>query len=96
MPIIQGEGDGMMCGKCDRCGTEQSTFWYPYGFAVAPIPNIADRCTDRAQYFTLCDECQTDLINFMRMKITQYYDPAKLKRIMENNDPMPFKPVVNE
>lgn len=69
----------MMRGKCDRCGTERSTFWYPYGFAVAPIPGVADRTMDRAQYFTLCDECQTDLIDFMRMKITQYYGGSEVK-----------------
>lgn len=65
----------MMRGKCDRCGTEKSTFWYPYAFGIAPIPSVTADCrTDRAQYFMLCDECQTDLIDFMRMKITQYYD----------------------
>ncbi len=54
-----------MTGKCSRCGAEDSMFWYPYAFGVAPIPNIADRTVDRCQYFMLCDDCQVDFVNFM-------------------------------
>ena len=51
--------------KCSRCGAEDSMFWYPYAFGVAPIPSVVDRCTDRAQYFNLCDKCQRGFVDFM-------------------------------
>ena len=50
---------------CGRCGAEESIFWYPYAFGMAPIPSVVDRTIDRAQYFTLCDECQREFVDFM-------------------------------
>lgn len=58
-----------MSGKCSRCGTEESMFWYPYAFGVAPIPSVTDRYVDRGQYFTLCDGCQHAFTDFMEMRI---------------------------
>ena len=58
----------MSLGTCTRCGAEESIFWYPYGFAMAPVPTIADRTFDRAQYFTLCDKCQQEFVDFMHME----------------------------
>lgn len=52
--------------SCYRCGGEESKFWYPYAFGVAPIPSITDRCIDRSQYFMLCDVCQEAFVRFLR------------------------------
>ena len=64
-----------MSGKCSRCGTEESMFWYPYAFGVAPSPSVTDRYVDRGQYFTLCDDCQHAFIDFMEMRIR--YEPTR-------------------
>ena len=56
----------MTGGKCSRCGAEDSMFWYPYAFGVAPIPSVVDRAIDRCQYFQLCDRCQGQFVTFMR------------------------------
>ncbi len=64
-----------MSGKCSRCGAEESMFWYPYAFGVAPIPSVTDRYVDRGQYFTLCDSCQHAFTDFMEMRIR--YEPTK-------------------
>ena len=55
----------MSLGICTRCGAEESVFWYPYAFAMAPAPTTMDRTFDRAQYFTLCDKCQKEFVDFM-------------------------------
>ena len=66
----------MTCGKCDRCGAEDSMFWYPYAFGVAPIPDIAGRIgMDRSQYFNLCDTCQCDFVKFMSKTSFQLAHP---------------------
>ena len=66
----------MTGGKCDRCGAEESMFWYPYAFGVAPIPDPASgRTYDRCQYFMLCDVCQEQFTRFMRAE-SRYYKKA--------------------
>ena len=64
-----------MSGKCSRCGSEESMFWYPYAFGVAPIPSVTDRYVDKCQYFMLCDSCQQAFVDFMEMRIR--YEPTK-------------------
>lgn len=81
----------MTCGKCTRCGAEDSMFWYPYAFGVAPIPNPADPrgLLDRTQYFMLCDKCQQEFTDFMH-KIGPWFDAGKLKKLLDDSDPLPF------
>ena len=63
-----------MTGKCSRCGAEESMFWYPYAFGVAPIPVPAGTMSSRdTQFYILCDKCQMDFIRFMRMNPSGYY-----------------------
>lgn len=74
--------------KCSRCGAEDSMFWYPYAFGVAPIPSVADRNIDRAQYFNLCDKCQQEFTEFMHnTKLVIYpeldIDIKKLEELMK-------------
>ena len=73
-------------GTCSRCGAEESMFWYPYAFGMAPIPTIADRTIDRAQYFTLCDKCQQEFTEFMHDKRwpSLDIDPDKLKELLDS------------
>ena len=86
----------MRTGRCERCGAEDSMFWYPYAFGVAPIPSVTDRCVDRCQYFQLCDSCQAAFVDFMKMKIDNpYFDTKKLKELMDS-EPMEFVPEVKE
>lgn len=64
----------MTKGICTRCGAEESVFWYPYAFGVAPIPVPAGTMSSRdSQFFILCDKCQTEFIKFMNMKPSGYY-----------------------
>ena len=80
----------MTCGKCARCGTEDSMFWYPYAFGMAPIPDIAGRIgMDRSQYFNLCDKCQQEFTDFMHNKRWPFFDADKLKEMMDA-EPMPI------
>ena len=83
-------------GKCARCGAEDSMFWSPYAFGVAPIPSVADRNIDRCQYFNLCDKCQQEFTEFMHNKRWPFFDTEKLKELMEKAEPMPFVPEVKE
>lgn len=74
--------------KCSRCGAEDSMFWYPYAFGVAPIPSVADRNIDRAQYYNLCDKCQQEFVEFMRNAkelnfIDAVIDVEKLKELLD-------------
>ncbi len=89
----------MRSGGCARCGAEDSMFWYPYAFGVAPIPSVTDRCVDRSQYFMLCDSCQAAFVDFMRMKIeikmNPHCDIESLKKALDGR-PMPFTPEVDE
>lgn len=56
----------MTTGKCDRCGTEESMFWYPYAFGVPAVPTPAGTMTSSdCQCYVLCDKCQADFIDFM-------------------------------
>lgn len=75
----------MSRGTCSRCGAEESIFWYPYGFAVSPLPSIRDNTIDRTQYFTLCDKCQREFTDFMYNGKwpSMDLDPEKLKEIMD-------------
>lgn len=79
--------------KCSRCGTEESMFWYPYAFGVAPIPSVVDRNIDHAQYFNLCDKCQQEFVMlFMRNAkelncIDAEIDVEKLKKLI-NEQPI--------
>lgn len=76
----------MSRGTCSRCGSEESIFWYPYGFAVAPLPSVRDCTVDRAQYFTLCDKCQQEFTEFMHNNKwpSLDLDPEKLKEMIDN------------
>ena len=78
----------MIGGKCSRCGAEDSMFWYPYAFGVAPIPSPTDRCIDRSQYFNLCDKCQHDFVEFMHNKKWPFFDVDKLKEQLDNTKPI--------
>ena len=60
----------MSKGTCSRCGTEESIFWYPYGFAVSPLPSVRDCSLDRTQYFTLCDKCQHETEKCTKLFVT--------------------------
>ncbi len=73
----------MSRGTCSRCGAEESIFWYPYGFGVAPIPSIVDRTIDRAQYFTLCDKCQREFTEFMQNTNYPFFDAESLKKMLD-------------
>ena len=75
---------------CRRCGAEDSMFWFPYAFGVAPIPSPAERVIDRCQYFMLCDKCQQDFVDFMHNKRWPFFDADKLKEMMDNAEPMPI------
>ena len=56
----------MTCGKCSRCGCEESTFWYPYAFGVQAFSPAERGLSYRdSQYYVLCDRCQMDFIRFM-------------------------------
>ena len=84
----------MTKGECTRCGAEDSMFWYPYAFGVAPIPAV-DRSVDRSQYFMLCDKFQMDFVNFMHNRgpvifNTKEMDPEELKRLMDEMGPGPL------
>lgn len=79
----------MTCGKCSRCGADDSMFWYPYAFGVAPIPSGPERLVDRSQYFMLCDKCQQDFVDFMHNKRWPFFDGEKLKEMMDA-EPMPI------
>ena len=62
----------MTLGTCIRCGAEESMFWYPFAFGVAPIPSsMADRSYDRAQYYSLCDKCYREFIDFMYKEVKE-------------------------
>ena len=76
----------MIKGMCSRCGTETSIFWYPYGFAVSPLPSVRDCSLDRTQYFTLCDKCQHEFTEFMQNVKwpPSDLDPKKLKELMDD------------
>ena len=79
----------MICGgKCSRCGTEESMFWYPYAFGVAPIPSVADHNINRAQYFNLCDRCQQEFTEFMQNTDYPFLSAEKLKELIDR------KPVI--
>ena len=70
--------------KCARCGAEDSMFWYPYAFGVAPIPSVTDRCIDRSQYFMLCDSCQSAFVSFMHMKL-HHCQIQYLNKVLNDN-----------
>ena len=78
--------------KCSRCGTEESIFWYPYAFGVAPIPSVVDRNIDRTQYFNLCDKCQQEFTEFMLNTNYPFIDAEKLKKLIENEPIVPYYP----
>lgn len=85
----------MTKGICARCGAEDSMFWYPYAFGVAPIPSVVDRGIDRSQYFMLCDKCQMDFVNFMHNRGPVIFnmkdmDPEELKKLMDEMVPGPL------
>ena len=84
----------MSGGRCARCGTDESMFWYPYAFGIAPIPD--GRPLVDCQRYMLCDKCQTDFIEFMSNKRWPFFDADKLREIMDNAEPMPFMPEVKE
>ena len=86
----------MTGGKCARCGAEDSMFWYPYAFGIAPIPDVRTNLLADCQRYMLCDKCQTDFIDFMRNEKWPWFDPKKLAEMMENAEPMPFIPEVKE
>ena len=87
----------MRTGRCDRCGAEDSMFWYPYAFGMTPMPSVTDRCIDRSQYFQLCDSCQATFVDFMKMKIeikmNPWYDVNNLKKLIDKS--VPFTPEVD-
>lgn len=85
----------MSRGTCDRCGAEESMFWYPYAFGVAPIPSVVDRNIDRAQYFTLCDKCQQEFTEFMHNKNWPFFDAEKLQKMIDDTKPVVFRPEMN-
>lgn len=79
-------------GECSRCGAEDSMFWYPYAFGVAPLPGpaaVGPSYRD-CQFYCLCDKCQQDFIEFMHNKSWPFFDGEKLAEMMENAEPMPF------
>lgn len=78
----------MSRGTCSRCGAEESIFWYPYGFAVAPLPSIRDNTINRTQYFTLCDKCQQEFTDFMHNEKWPFFDVEKVKEMMDNSKPV--------
>ena len=78
--------------KCNRCGTEESMFWYPYAFGVAPIPSVADRNIDRAQYFNLCDKCQQEFTEFMQNTNYPFLSAEKLKELIDSQPIVPYYP----
>ena len=67
----------MTAGRCARCGAEDSMFWYPYAFGIAPIPD--GRPLVDCQRYMLCDRCQTEFIRFMNMKPSGYYIKKDVK-----------------
>lgn len=73
----------MTRGKCSRCGAEESIFWYPYAFALVPIPDAATRQLPDCQRFMLCDICQQGMINFMRDRPPRYYRKDEPKEAKE-------------
>ena len=85
----------MTGGICARCGANDSMFWYPYAFGVAPIPSVTDPRIDRSQYFMLCDDCRMKFTEFMRNKSYPFFDTEKLKKMMDS-EPMEFVPEVKE
>lgn len=85
----------MTGGKCARCGADDSMFWYPYAFGVAPIPSVTDPRIDRSQYFMLCDDCQMKFTAFMRNKIYPFFDAEKLNKMMDETKPV-ILPEVDE
>jgi len=62
----------MTGGKCSRCGAEDSMFWYPYAFGVAPLPNIGAMSYKDCQFYVLCDRCQTQFVTFMHTGAGKY------------------------
>ena len=82
-------------GTCSRCGTEESMFWYPYAFGVAPIPSVVDHNIDRAQYFNLCDKCQQEFTDFMHNEKWPFFDTEKVLKEMANSKTM-FIPTPEE
>lgn len=86
----------MTRGECRRCGTEDSMFWYPYAFGVAPIPDpAAVRTYDHCQRYMLCDKCQQEFVDFMHNKRWPFFDADRLKEMMDA-EPMPIIPEVRE
>ena len=83
-------------GKCSRCGAEESMFWYPYAFGMAPIPSVVDCNIDHAQYFNLCDKCQQEFIEFMRNEKWPNLDPEKLKKMIGDIEPIPTPIIEHE
>lgn len=79
----------MTRGTCARCGAEESIFWYPYAFAVIPVPEPASVRLPDCQRYALCDKCQQDFIEFMRNKRWPFFDAEKLKEMMAA-EPMPI------
>ena len=78
----------MTRSTCSRCGAEESMFWYPYAFGMAPIPSVVDRNIDHAQYFNLCDKCQQEFTAFMHNAKELHFEDAnidaeKLKKLMD-------------
>ena len=67
----------MTAGRCARCGAEDSMFWYPYAFGIAPIPD--GRPLVDCQRYMLCDRCQTEFIRFMNMNPSGYYIKKDVK-----------------
>ena len=65
----------MTGGKCARCGAEESVFWYPYAFGVAPVPDITSHMIMDCQRYMLCDVCQEQFMRFMRAE-SRYYKKA--------------------
>ena len=61
--------------KCSRCETEESMFWYPYAFGVAPFPDpVSGKIYDNCQRFMLCDVCQEQFVRFMKAEWRHYYE----------------------
>lgn len=85
----------MSKGTCSRCGAEESMFWYPYAFGVAPIPSVVERNIDRAQYFNLCDKCQQEFVDFMHNEKWPSFDTEKVLKELADSKPM-FIPTPEE
>jgi hypothetical protein len=79
--------------KCERCGTEESMFWYPYALAMNLFrdPTTSERF-DTTQRFMLCDKCQTEFIRFMHMNPSGYY----IKKDVKDEDVNYIREVMNQ